>query len=50
MLNRFTLSDTNTFDEVNKALNLLVDAHNENELELSLVKPKKKPKKKKGGK
>lgn len=31
MLERFTLSDTNTFEEVNRALNILVDAQNANE-------------------
>lgn len=30
-MNRFTESETNTFDEVTKALNILVDRENENE-------------------
>lgn len=48
MLQRLSFSETDTFGEVNKALNMLIDAHND--LELSLTKPKKKKAKKKGAK
>ncbi len=30
-MNRLTESETNTFEEVNKALNMLIDRQNENE-------------------
>ena len=55
-INRLTLSETDTFEEVNKALNMLIDNHNENEVYNAEVErynesviPKKKDKKK-GGK
>ena len=49
-MQRVSFSETDTFAEVNKVLNMLIDAHNENELGLSMRKSKKKSKKKKGAK
>lgn len=49
MLKNLTGSETDTFDEVNKALNRIIDNLNLIETEV-LASKKKKKKKKKGGK